>query len=442
MTALAGVPWPASLAALAAALPGYDAENLAVEVAREFIVRSMPPSHGEEQVPIAAALGRILAEDQRSPRDVPPHDNAAMDGYAMRFDDAHSPSATGGLAEPVELALRGARLAGDGSTLFLQAGECCRITTGATLPSGADTVVPQELVQRVPSGDGERIRMPRAAVHRGQHVRRAGEDVRRGDVALAAGQRLSPFDLGLLASLGLAQLPVRPQVRVAVFTTGNELVEPGQALPPGGIHDSNRPMFVALLRQMGAEALDLGIVRDEPTALEAALRDGAARADLVISCGGVGAGDADHTFRVASRLGDAVSWKLAMRPGRPMVMARLPAPAPRAWVPHFGLPGNPVAAAVAFLVLVQAGLRTMQGERWVWPSGVPVGWPPGIAPKPGRREFLRAALDVDADGVLKAQPAGDQGSAMLTTLARAEALVDLGVGDAAAARALLLRPQL
>lgn len=421
---------PASLSALAAELAasprGYDPERLAVDVAREFLMRAVPWPRSAEPSALDAALGRVLAEDRVSPIDVPPHDNAAMDGYALRGADLGKDT---GL--PTTLALHGRHMAGDARRIALASGECCRITTGAMLPLGADTVVPQELVQQV---DEHGITLAPGVVRAGQHVRRAGEDLRRGEVAVSAGRRLTPADLGLLASLGCWQVPVRPALRVAVFTTGNELVEADRPLTPGAIHDSNRHTLTALLRTLGIEPLDLGIVRDEPAALERALRAGAQQADALLSSGGVGVGDADHTLQVAARLGDAVGWKLAMRPGRPMVFARLRRATGAATVPYFGLPGNPVAAAVGFLVLVQSALRAMQGETWSWPQGLLVPAGESIRKRPGRTEYLRGVLRPGPDGRPAVFLAGDQGSGVLKSLARADLLIELPAsqGDVAA----------
>jgi molybdopterin molybdotransferase len=329
------------------------------------------------------------------------------------------------------LKLQGRHLAGDARHVSLEPGGCCRITTGALLPAGADTVVPQERVQHV---DEHGVTLAPDAVRPGQHVRRAGEDLRRGEVAVPAGRRLRPADLGLLASLGCWRVPVRPRLRVGVFTTGNELVEADQPLAPGTIHDSNRHTLMALLRTLGIEPLDLGIVRDDPAELEAVLRSGAVQADALLSSGGVGVGDADHTLQVAASLGDAVGWSLAVRPGRPMVFARLRRPDGAATVPYFGLPGNPVAAAVGFLVLVQSALRAMQGEAWPWPQGVLVPAGQAIRKRPGRTEYLRGVLRPGPDGRLAVFLAGDQGSGVLKSLSRADLLIELpaGQGDIAA----------
>ena len=292
--------------------------------------------------------------------------------------------------------------------------------TGAVMPEGLDTVVPQEFVKL----EGERVRVPAGVVRPGDNRRRAGEDLARGAVALGAGRVLRPADIGMLASLGLAEVAVFRRLRVAFFSTGNELRSIGEALDPGSVYDSNRYTLWAMLQRLGVEAIDLGVVRDDPAALEAAFRSAARDADAVITSGGVSVGEADHTKLVMARLGDVLFWRIAMRPGRPMAIGKIESAGHSAIL--FGLPGNPVAVMVTFYALVRDALLAMSGATatpllpWRAASVEP------IRKRAGRTEYQRAIVSRAADGRLQVRTTGSQGSGILRSMSEANGLVVLG----------------
>lgn len=389
----------------------HSHSELSVQAAREIILRSICPVHEVETVPLREGLERILAQDVRSPLNVPSHDNAAMDGWALRHGDLS-------LDQETELQEQGLALAGRPFVGRLEAGQAVRIMTGAVLPSGSDTVVPQELVERFERKGARWIRVPSGQL-RGQHRRQQGEDLRAGHIALKAGRRLSAADLGLLASLGLSDISVRRRVRVALLSTGNELRTGGEPLDPGSIYDSNRLTLWGLLHRLGVETIDLGIVRDARAALEDALGRACAQADVIISTGGVSVGEADFTREVMSRLGEVAFWSIAMRPGRPMAFGQLHS----AW--FFGLPGNPVAAMVTFLVLVRDALLQLSGAEPQVGLPVQARCVQAIRKRPGRTEYLRAIVSLGADGQWEARLTGPQGSGVLRSMSDANALIVL-----------------
>ncbi|MFN3298281.1 molybdopterin molybdotransferase MoeA, partial [Caldimonas sp.] len=295
-----------SLEQIASCVSGYDPDALPVEKAQEFIRRFVPRVDTVEKLPLRAALGRVLATDVISPIDVPSHDNSAMDGYALRGTDL---SADG----PTRLRIAGTALAGQPLEQRVAPGQCVRIMTGAVMPEGLDTVVPQEFCQV----EGEVVTLPAGAVRAGDNRRLRGEDLARGRPALSAGKILRPADLGLLASLGQAEVPVLRRLRVAFFSTGDELRSIGEPLEAGCVYDSNRYTIHGMLQRLGVELLDLGVVRDDPQALEAAFRQAAESADAIITSGGVSVGEADFTKQMMARLGEVAFWRIAMRPNRP-----------------------------------------------------------------------------------------------------------------------------
>ncbi len=314
--------------------------------------------------------------------------------------------------------------------------------TGAAMPPGLDTVVPQELVQRP---DGEHILIPADALMPGANRRRAGEDLARGAQALAAGRLLKAPDIGLLASLGQTTTSVFPRLRVAVLSTGSELCAPGQALRPGQIYDSNRYTLTALLQRLGCiEVIDLGLVKDEPAALREAIAEGVARADVLISSGGISAGDADHTKRVMAELaerGGLLFWQMAMRPGRPLAVGRLPRTDGTAAL-LFGLPGNPVAVMVSFYALVREALLRLAGAV---PEPLPLLRATSVQllrKKPGRTEYQRGIVSRASDGGWQVQTTGDQGSGILSSMSRANGLILLAhdQGSVAAGEAVDVLP--
>lgn len=452
------------LATIAKGLAGYDAKSLRVDVARAFLARIATRVDGVERVPLRAALGRVLADDVVSGIDVPPHDNAAMDGYALRHADLLPGADT-------SLVIVGRSLAGEPFRGTVGAAQCVRVMTGAVMPSGLDTVIPQELVS-IPSRSDVtcgQVVVPAHTVRAGDHRRRAGEDLARGAIALHAGRVLKPADLGLIASLGHAQASVRRRVRVAIVTTGSELRSAGDALDAAAVYDSNRFTLGGMLERIGVEVIDLGVVRDDPQALQSLLRAGALQADAVITSGGVSVGEADHTRAAISALGEVLFWGLAMRPGRPMAIGRLtsasvpaalptsssppatalattpapssasPAPPSTLW---FGLPGNPVAVMVTFYALVRDALLAMAGATaeprlaWRAKSTSP------IAKKPGRTEYLRGIVATSAAGDMHVRLTGAQGSGILRSMSEGNVLVVLAheSGDVAAGDLLEVWP--
>ncbi len=361
-----------------------------------------------DEVDTFAAAGRVLAASQASPIDLPPMDNSAMDGYAVRVADVAAP----GTRLPVSQ-----RIAAGDAARPLAIGTAARIFTGAALPAGADAVVMQEQCEQ--AGDAVVIHQPPRA---GESIRRAGEDIAAGEVVLTAGARLRAQDVALAASVGLARLPVRRRVRVAMFSTGNELVMPGQPLPPGGIYNSNRFMLRALLDGLGCEVTDCGIVADNLAATRQALREAARGHDLILTSGGVSVGEEDHVKPAVEAEGSLDLWKIAMKPGKPLAYGRVGEAA------FIGLPGNPVSSFVTFLLMVRPFLLATQGAAITLPQAIVVpaafDWP-----RPDRRrEFLRARLD--AEGCVEIFP--NQGSAALQSTVWASGLVDVPAGTAVA----------
>ncbi|WP_418648373.1 gephyrin-like molybdotransferase Glp [Thauera butanivorans] len=377
--------------------------------ARRLILDSLSPVTGGERVELHAALGRVLAQDVIAPLDVPMHDNSAMDGYAVRAEDLDS-----GAGSETRLKVVGSALAGHPFAGRLRPGEAVRIMTGAVIPDGADTVVMQEIVRR----EDDRIFIP-AGQQKGRNLRRAGEDLAAGSVALPAGRRCGPAELGLIASLGIGEVAVRRRLRVAFFSTGDELTPIGQPLKPGAIHDSNRHTLAGALARLGCELLDLGIVPDRPTALEAAFAEAAGTADVVITSGGVSVGDADFIRELMARMGEVSFWKLAIKPGRPMAFGRI------GDAVLFGLPGNPVATMVSFYQFVQDALLSLMGVTPLPPAARFAARADFALRKPaGRVEYLRGRLLRDG-AALGVTLAGAQGSGMLHSMSEADCFIVL-----------------
>ncbi|WP_176314413.1 gephyrin-like molybdotransferase Glp [Burkholderia vietnamiensis] len=406
----ASPPAPASAAPLSLA----DAQALACRFA--------VPVDACDIVSLHDALDRVLAADVNAPFDIPAYDNSAMDGYA--FDGDASMAAASAASAEIALTVAGTALAGHPFDGVVAPGACIRIMTGAPMPAGCDTVIPQERVRVA----RDVVRFAAHDVARGANCRKAGEDLARGACALAAGRILRPSDLGLLASFGLREVTVRRRVRVAVFSTGDELREPGQPRADGTLYDSNRAMLVAMLERLHLDALDLGIVRDDPAALERALRDAvAAGADAVITSGGVSVGEADFTRDVMTRLGDVTFASLALRPGRPLACGTLARAAGDAGhTLFFGLPGNPVASAVTFYAIVRPALLALAGAQTPPPAMYAAFSTQRLNKRPGRTEYLRAIATRAADGRWHVAPAGSQSSASLSGLAAANCFIVLG----------------
>lgn len=395
--------------------------QISVADARARIAASLQPIQGEEPVLLAQALGRVLAQDVISPIDVPAHDNSAMDGYALRGADLRADA-------PTVLRAAGTVMAGDAHPVTAGPGGCVRIMTGAVMPAGLDTVVPLELC-RV---QGEEVHIEPGVIRPGENRRLAGEDLARGKPALRRGRVLRPADLGLAASLGLTTLPVMRRLRVALFSTGNELRDAGQPLDAGCIYDSNRHSLTAALTRMGAEVVDLGLVPDDPDALRATLATALHDADAVVTSGGVSMGDADHTRDLLTHMGEVAFWKVAMRPGRPFAFGplRRAAGGPRGTAPAwlFALPGNPVAALVTFHVFAQEALWTLAGATQPpMPPRLQARSAAPIRKRPGRTEFQRAIAEPAADGSgWQVRLTGSQGAGILRSMSEANALAVLG----------------
>jgi molybdopterin molybdotransferase len=405
-----------SLEQIAACISGYDPQALPVAQAQEFIARLVPQVRAVEMCPTRDALGRTLARDVVSHLDVPAHDNSAMDGYALRGAELLADQTT-------RLRMVGLGLAGQQFDGSVPAGACVRITTGAVMPPGLDTVVPQEFTKI--EADGV-VSIPASLLRAGDNRRLAGEDLARGDAALCAGRRLRPADLGLLASLGLGEVAVWRRVRVAFFSTGDELRSIGEPLDTGCVYDSNRYTMWAMLQRLGVQALDLGVVRDDPGALAEAFSQAAGCADAVITSGGVSVGEADHTKRIMAELGEVLFWRIAMRPGRPMAIGRIGRGADdEGPAILFGLPGNPVAVMVTFYAFVRDALLRMGGAT---PEVLPLLRAVSVdamRKKPGRTEYQRGVVARAADGGWQVQITGAQGSGILRSMSQANGMVVL-----------------
>jgi molybdopterin molybdotransferase len=403
-----------TLEQIASCVAGYDPNALPVAQAQEFIARLVPRVSAVESVALRSALGRVLARDIVSAIDVPAHDNSAMDGYALRGADLKAD------ADSV-LPIAGTGLAGQAFDGAVPTGHCVRIMTGAVMPPGLDTVVPQEFTK----AEGEHaVRIPAGAVRTGDNRRLKGEDLARGSAALRAGRLLKPADLGLLASLGRAEVPVFRKLRVAFFSTGDELRSIGEALDEGCVYDSNRYTIWGMLQRLGCEVIDLGVVRDDPAALRAAFGEAAASADAVITSGGVSVGEADHTKKSRAELGDVLFWRIAMRPGRPMAIGRIESNGHQAIL--FGLPGNPVAVMVTFYAFVRDALLTMSGQAGELPSPwLRAACTTPLRKKPGRTEYQRGIVTRGADGRWQVAITGSQGSGILSSMSVANGMVVL-----------------
>lgn len=388
--------------------------TLHVAEAQGLIHDAIDPIADTEVVSIMQALGRVLAADIVSPISVPAHDNSAMDGFALRGCDLPT---TG---TPLCLTIVGTALAGQPFHGTVGQGECVRIMTGAVMPSGCDTVVPQEFTTHATPGS---ITVPPGVVQAGDHRRLEGEDLQQGQAALHQGRILNPADLGLLASLGTAQVLVRRRLRVAFFSTGDELRSLGEPLAPGCIYDSNRYTLFGMLTRLGCELVDMGVVRDDPASLEAALRRACEQADAIITSGGVSVGEADYTKQVMSRLGDVGFWKIGMRPGRPMAFGAIASDGHTASL--FGLPGNPVAVMVTFYFLVRDALLRMMGAHCEPLPRMRATTHAAIRKKPGRTEYQRAILTTSADGQPMVRITGTQGSGVLRSMSEANCMVVL-----------------
>jgi molybdopterin molybdotransferase len=461
-----------SLADIAAGLQGYDPQALSIDAASAFLAQLAVPVTQVQTVSLLQALERVLAHDVLAPFNVPPHHNSAMDGYA--FDGAqlqktqsvwqkNGPPVLAQVDQALTLKVVGSVLAGASPMRAspLTAGQCVKVTTGAVMPAGLDTVVPQEFVSL--TDNAQSITIPASTVKPGDNRRLAGEDLKKDEVALPKGAWLQPAALGLLASLGVERVAVLRRLRVAYFSTGSEIVSPGELptgsssqLPEGKIFDSNRYTLFGLLTRLGCEVIDLGVVPDDPVQLEATFAQAADQADAIITSGGVSVGEADHTKAMMKKMGDVAFWRVAMRPGRPMAVGHLhrvpglqlnakngttaspessssyennseTSPGARSdpGVLLFGLPGNPVAVMVTFLALVRPALLRMMGRSDAAPPLLKAHATAPIRKKPGRTEYQRGQVSTAADGSLHVTVAANQGSGVLSSMVRSNGLVVL-----------------
>jgi molybdopterin molybdotransferase len=381
---------------------------LSVAEAQARILDGVTAVTETETLPVRAALGRVLAEDVSSPIDVPSHTNSAMDGYAVRAADLPADGVT-------EFPVPGTSWAGRPWLTPIEPGQAVQIMTGGMMPEGADTVIMQEQVER----EGDTVRI--GTGHKpGQNVRAAGEDITTGATVFTAGKRLTSADIGVLASLGFAEVSVYRRPRVAFFSTGDELRGVGEPLGPGEIYDSNRYTLFAMLKRLDVEINDLGVVRDQRELIEQAFREAAASADAIITSGGVSVGEADFVKETLEALGSMSFWKIAMKPGRPVTYGHIDKAV------FFGLPGNPVSVMVTFFQFVRAALLRMSGE--VNPQPVYTVFArttTALRKRPGRYEFQRGVLQQSAPGEFTVRSAGAQGSGILRSMSEANCFIML-----------------
>lgn len=385
----------------------YDPNSLTVDEALRRIDTAVQPVAGFEKVAIRSALGRVLVEDIRSNINVPPHANSAMDGYAVNSADFPESGTR-------ELTVIGTAWAGQPFAGSVTRGQCVRIMTGAMLPDGTDSVVIQERVER----DGDVIRFG-TGNKPGQNVRQPGEDLAVGQVVLEAGKKLIPADIGLLASLGVAEVKVRRRLRVAFFSTGDELRSIGEPLEAGQIYDSNRYTLYGMLTRLGVDLIDMGVVRDRREDVQQAFTDAAAIADAIITSGGVSVGEADFVKETLETVGEVNFWKIAMKPGRPLAFGKV------GNAMFFGLPGNPVSVMVTFYQFVQPALQRMMGQTQAAPIRFRVPCLSRLKKMPGRVEFQRGILETDAQGHMVVRSTGEQGSGILSSMSRANCFIIL-----------------
>ena len=387
-------------------LDDYDPDSLPVDRARELILSLVETVSGRERAFVRQGLDRVLAEDVIATMNVPAHDNSAMDGYAVRHAELAGAGET-------RLNIIATALAGRPYHGPLPPGSALRIMTGAIAPEGLDTIVVQEVTK---CEDGMVV-IP-TGQRAGQNYRRAGEDLKAGEAALKAGKLLRPAEIGLLASLGQVEVTLHRRLRVAVISTGDELCAIGSPLADGQVYDSNRYTLWSMLQRLGCEVLDMGVVQDDPAALEAALAEAAKSCDAIVTSGGVSAGEADFIRELMARLGEVAFWKIAMKPGRPMAFGKIG----DAWL--FGLPGNPVAVMVTFYQFVRPALLKMMGADPAPLTTFQVASAVALKKSPGRTEFLRGLLFQDQGG-WRVQPTGAQGSGILRSMSEANCFIVL-----------------
>jgi len=388
----------------------YDPNAMAVDRARALIRQFLAPVTATERAHIRAALGRILAQEVVSPIAVPAHDNSAMDGWAVRFADLRADGDT-------QLKRVGESFAGKPHAGPVGPGETVRIFTGGIMPAGTDSVVMQERATEIDGG----VRVPAGALTKaGQNRRFAGEDLKAGQLVFPLGQSVRPAELGMLASLGIGEVTVYRKLRVAFFSTGDELKSIGTPLAEGQIYDSNRYTLYGMLSRLNCDIVDMGVVPDVPAELERAFATAAAAADVVITSGGVSVGEADYVKQLLDKLGEVLFWKIAMKPGRPLAYGKI------GQAHFFGLPGNPVAVMVTFYAFVRDALLVLSGRRDTGPPPMfKAVLSAPIRKAPGRTEFQRGILSPDGAGSWTVRTTGDQGSGILSSMSQANCFIVL-----------------
>jgi molybdopterin molybdotransferase len=386
----------------------FGGPMMSVDEAVAMIAARVDAVQETETVLLTEADGRVLAEAITAPMPLPPFTNSAVDGYAVRSGDL-------GLAQQQAFPISGRIAAGESATSSVETGHAVQIFTGAPMPEGADTVFMQEDV-RV---EGEQVRLP-AGLRAGANVRPAGEDVAKGSVALPAGRRLRPQDVALIAALGLSRVRVRRRIRVAVFSTGNELIAPGEVRLTPQLYDSNRFMLMAMLRRLGCAVSDLGILRDDPAALALGLKAAAHEHDLLLTSGGVSTGEEDHVKAAIESVGSLVLWRMAIKPGRPVAMGIIDG------TPFIGLPGNPVASFVTFTYVVRPTVLALAGASAERPMPASVRAAFSYRKKISRREYVRANIRRREDGAFEAVKFPREGAGLLSSLVETDGLVELG----------------
>ncbi len=391
----------------------FSGPLLPIAEMERMIAEGVQPVTETETVPLAGARGRVLAGDIIAPIDLPPFDNSAVDGYAVRHRDLDPNAGT-------RLAVSGRLTAGSAAGAPIAARQAIRIFTGAPMPVGSDTVFMQEDVH----AEADAVLLP-AGLKAGANRRRAGEDVRKGAVVLPGGRRLTAPDVALAAALGLTELHVRRRVRVALFSTGDEIVEPGRPRPAAALYDANRTLLDGMLERLGAAVTDLGILKDDPAALETAIAAAARTHDLVLTSGGVSTGEADHVKSAVEKVGRLVFWRVAIKPGRPVAMGVIRGLDQGSGAAFVGLPGNPVAAFVTFARVVRPLLLRLAGARPEPLIALPVRLSFAYKKKIGRREYVRVALRKGADGVVEAVKHPQEGAGVITSLTETDGLAEL-----------------
>lgn len=381
--------------------------TLSVEQALAQIDDLITPIVETVTLELTNALQHVLAEAVTSPINVPPHRNSAMDGYAVRAADLSD-------SDSVDLKIIGTAFAGNPFDAPISKGECIRIMTGAQLPAGADTVIMQEYVERhedmLSVGPGHQA---------GQNVRHPGEDIAKGNVVLEAGTLLRAAEIGLLASLGIPSIKVKRKLKVAFFSTGDELRPVGEPLAEGQIYDSNRYTIYGMLKSLDVEIIDLGVIPDDPQAVENAFKEASALADAVITSGGVSVGDADYVKQTLDKLGQVNFWKIAMKPGKPLAFGKIKQAV------FFGLPGNPVSVMATFYQFVQPALQRLMGQTRIMPVIIKLPCSEALKKRPGRTDFQRGIMEYDADGNLSVRSIGMQASHILSGMSRANCFIIL-----------------